>query len=318
LGNSLINVGRVAQARTEFEKALEIDPLNSDAQKRTMVCDLFLSVQNIDSSNSDPAVIDEKLSALIKDDSNAENPDDSRLSQLYAFRGVLFYYRPEKAVESYQKAIRLNAENAVAYSGLSTNYYERGEFDRAEEEARKAWKVAERDPSLKANYADALLANGRYEEAAWQYYDVTQWDPNYIWPYHNAAATSRLIGDLNSSQWYYEQLIVMLEDKQITSLDRNQFGYSFTVGSAGEDWQVVYLYEPPEQRYYAFYGLALTFHLMGRAEDAESYVNKANGLQIDPIMEAEVKRLIQYDINKLQEEQQLFSDRADDFRGEFL
>lgn len=312
LGDALIDVGRVEQAQAEFEKALEIDPLNSEAQKGMVACDLFLAIQDFHSANSDPAVIDEKLKALID-----ENPDDSRLSQLYAFQGDYFYYYdPEEAVHSYKTAIRLNEENAVAHRGLSTNYYERGMFDEAEREAEKAWESAKWDPVLKTNYADAMLANGHYQQASGAYDDVIMWDPYYIWAYHNAAATSRLTGDLSDSQWYYEQLIGMLQDQEITSIERNQGGYSFTTGS--DEWSAVYLYKPSEQQYYAYYGLALTLHLMGNTKEARSYVHKANELRIDPNMKSDVRKLLLYDIDKLRKVQKGLRTRADDFRATSL
>lgn len=131
------------------------------------------------------------------------------------------------------------------------------------------------------------------------------------------------LGDLYLSEWYYEQLIRLLQDEQLTSLDRNQGSYSFTIGTARDNpglggWSAVYLHKPSEQLYYAHYGLALTLHLMGRTEEAENHVHIANDLQTNSSMEADVKQLMQYDIDKLQEEKEQFSDTADHFREEFL
>ena len=302
----------------------------------------------IDSPNSDPAIIKEKLDTLIEENSREENSEEEekkavRLSQLYAFRGDYFYYYdPARAVDSYQTAIRLNNDNALAYMGLSTNAYERGKFDMAEKYARLAWEAAKWDTLLQANYADTLLAKGHYANDSATYYreassiydDAIARDPNYILTYHNAAAASRLIG--NSEPWvqkegrwvpgaqlYYEQLLDMLEDTQITSLDRNQGAYSFAIdkdqaSSTSVEWTSIYLENPRHHQYYAYYGLALTLNLMGHTEDAESYVNKANELQIDPDKESDIKWLMHYDIDRLQAAQPQFSDKASQFRWKFL
>jgi hypothetical protein len=47
-------------------------------------------------------------------------------------------------------------------------------------------------------------------------------------------------------------------------------------------------------------------------------VSKAEDIQIDPYIESEIKRLMEYDITLLKEKQKQFETRADGFRSTFL
>lgn len=305
LGNSLLNVGQAKAAGAEFERALEVDPLNTEAQEGSLQSDLFMSIEDLD---YDPGVTEQKLKELLK-----RYPNDT---QLWAFLGVVFsYYDTEEALKDFEKAVEINPDNAFAYSGMASIYYDQGKYDKNLEMAKKAYNLAPWDSSLEHNYANALYAEERYKDAIALYEDLTSWDPQHIWAYHDLAQLYRLTGDLDYAQWYYEQFIAMLEDKEVTSLEKNQGGMSFTTGP---DSYPVYLYENAEMRYYAYYSIALTSYLRGHTEEAESYVSKAEDIQIDPYVESEIKRLMEYDITLLGEKQEDLKAKADSFRGTFL
>jgi len=305
LGNSLLNVGQAKAARAEFEKALEVDPLNTEAQEGSLQSDLFMSIEEMD---YDPGVTEQKLKELLE-----RYPRDT---QLWAFLGVVFsYYDTEQALKDFQKAVEINPNNAFAYSGMASLYYDQGKYDKNLEMAEKAYDLAPWDSSLQHNYANALYAEERYQDAITEYEDLTYWDPQHMWAYHDLAQLYRLTGDLDSAQWYYEQFIAMLEDEEVDSLEKNQGAMTFTTGP---DSYPVYLYENPEMRYYTYYSIALAAYLRGHTEEAESYVSKAEDIQIDPYVESEIKRLMEYDITLLEEKQQDLKAKADCFRDTFL
>jgi tetratricopeptide (TPR) repeat protein len=305
LGNSLLNVGQAKAASAEFEKALEVDPLNTEAQEGSLQSGLFMSIEEED---FDPGITEQKLQELLK-----RYPKDT---QLWAFLGDVFsYYDTEIALKDYQKAVEINPENAYAYSGMAGLYYDQGKYDKNLEMAKKAYDLAPWNSLLQHNYANALYAEERYQDAIIQYEDLTSWDPQYLWAYHDLAQLYRLTGDLDSAQWSYEQFIAMLEDEEVTSLEKNQVSMAFTTGP---DSYPVYVYENSEMRYYAYYSIALTSYLRGYTEEAESYVSKAEDIKIDPYMESEIKRLMEYDITLLTEKQEQFKVRADGFRSTFL
>jgi tetratricopeptide (TPR) repeat protein len=305
LGNSLLNVGKAKAAGAEFEKALEVDPLNTEAQEGALQSDLFMSIKE---EEVDPGITEQKLKQLLK-----TYPKDT---QLWAFLGDVFsYYDTEIALKDYRKAVEINPENAYAYSGMAGIYYDQGKYDKNLEMTKKAYDLAPWDSSLEHNYANALYAKGRYQDAIAMYEDLTLWDPQHMWAYHDLAQLYRLTGDLDSAQWSYEQFIGMLEDEDVTSLEKNQGGMTFTTGP---DSYPVYLYENAEMRYYAYYSIALTSYLRGYTEDADSYVNKAEDIQVDPYVESEVRRLMEYDITLLEEKQQDLEPWAEGFRSTFL
>jgi tetratricopeptide (TPR) repeat protein len=314
LGNSLLNVGQAKEAKAEFERALELDPFNRSAEMGTLKSELFESVE---AEEYDSAVIGPKLDELVK-----ERPD----THVYAFRGTLRYFEvippdrslPEEeqakpyqpALSDLKQAVKRNASNAYAYDSMGSIYYDLGQFDEYLEMAEKAYRLSPRDPLIKHDYANALYANKRYNDAIKEYDEIRFMDEQYMWAYHDLAQVCRLIDVtdknqyvyyLSYSQRYYEQFIAMLEDKEFTSLEKNQAAFTFTTGPNSYP---VTLYENPEMRYYAYYGIALTSYLQERPEEAESYVSKAEAIQIDPALESEVKKLLEYDINLLQEEQQ--------------
>ena len=81
---------------------------------------------------------------------------------------------------------------------------------------------------------------------------------------------------------------------------------------------IIFFYDYPEKKYYAYYNLALTYYLLGNETEAIQYVKKANDLQIDKNLELDVKKLINYDIDNLQEEESSFLNRTEEFRRKFL
>jgi tetratricopeptide (TPR) repeat protein len=305
LGNSLLNVGQAEAAQAEFEKALEVDALNTEAHEGALQADLFMYIQGDD---YDKGIAERKLDELLE-----RYPKDTNL---LTFMGDVFsYYDNEEALKDYKKAVEINPNNAYAYSGMASIYYDQGKYDKNLEMAKKAYDLAPWDSILQHNYANALYGEGRYKDAIIQYEDLTSWDPQHLWAYHDLAQLYRLTDDLYMAQWSYEQFIAMLEDEEVTSLEKNQGGMTFTTGP---DSYPVYLFENSDMRYYAYYSIALTSYLLGNTGEAASYVDKAEDIQIDPNVESEIKRLINYDITLLIEKQEQFKVRAEGFRSAYL
>jgi tetratricopeptide (TPR) repeat protein len=306
LGNSLLNVGEAKAAKEQFETALELDPFSQEAQEGKLKSDLFESVE---AKDYELAVIQPKLDRLAD-----ERPKDTHV---YAFRGtVLSYAQPDSALKQFKEAVRLDPSNAHAYNGQSFIYYSKHEYDKALEMSKEARDLAPWNPNYKHNYANDLMINERYEEASKEYTDVTELDSQFIFPYHDLAYVYRLMDNLSLSRWYYDQYIAMLNDDKIMSLERNSVpGY---VLIAKSDGSVAALVELSDKLYHAYYSLALALHLMGRTNDAQEYVNKANDLQVDPDLERQIKAALQYDIGLLQEEQEHFREVANEFSGKFL
>ena len=146
------------------------------------------------------------------------------------------------------------------------------------------------------------------------YEDLIYGDPQYLWAYNDLAVLYRLTGNLQTSHSYGKQFIELSADEEIMSLNRDEQALFYT----GPNSDPVYISADPEKRYYGYYDIALTSYLLGHTEEAESYVNKAKDIQIDPYAASEIKRLMNSHIERLQEEQERFRAKADDFRTKFL
>jgi tetratricopeptide (TPR) repeat protein len=306
-GNSLLNVGEAKAAKEQFEAALELDPFSQEAQEGGLKSELF---EAIEAKEYDLAVIRPKLDRLAE--------KRKKDSHVYAFRGtVLSYAQPDRALKEFKEAVRLDPSNAYAYDGQSWIYYLQHKYDDALEMSKEARNLAPWNPSYQHNYANALALNKRYEEATKEYTDVVELDPEFIYPYHDLAQIYRQRGDLYSSRWYNEQYIAMLYDEKISSLKRNSDAVVVPTGSS--EGSVAQLVELSDKRYYAWYGLALTWYMMGRTNAAQDHVNKANDLQLDPDLESQVKAALTYDIELLpKEREQQYRAKAYAFRKEFL
>jgi tetratricopeptide (TPR) repeat protein len=306
LGDRLLLAGKATAAKDEFKTALELDPLNREAQMGVLKCELFESVA---AEAYDPAAIRPKLDKLAE-----ERPNDTHV---HAFRGTVHVLlgKYDAARSDFEKAVSLNPSNAYAHDGLGDVYYGTGKFEKYLEQAKKANALAPWDPTYQYSYANALYVTGRYEDAIREYSDNTRLDPQFILSYHDLAQLYRLRGDLELSHWYYEQAIVMLEDKEIASLAKNQATFVFYTGP---DSYPVYLTEESDKRSYVYYGIGLTAYLAGHEDKAANYVNKAKEIQSNPDMGREVKRLMEYDVKLLQAEQQWLSKQANDFSKKYL
>jgi len=68
------------------------------------------------------------------------------------------------AEEEYKKAIRKDKKNYLAYFNLGNIYAQRGEYEKAERQYRKALELKE-DPDVLNNLAYVLNKQGKKEEA---------------------------------------------------------------------------------------------------------------------------------------------------------
>jgi len=180
--------------------------------------------------------------------------------------------------------------------------------------AKRAYELAPWKSIFHNNYVNALNLKERYQDAIVVYEDLIYSDPQYLWAYNDLTVLYRLTGDLQASHFYGKEFIELLTDEEVMSVNRDETA----VFTTGPNSNPVYIHGDSEKRYYGYYNVALTTYLLGHTQEAESYVNKAKDVQIDPNAASEIKRLMDSDIERLQGEQERFKARADDFRAKFL
>jgi tetratricopeptide (TPR) repeat protein len=304
LGHSLLSAGQPEAAKAEYDKALEIDPVNVEARKGSLKSELFISLEP---GEYDPGVMQQRMFEL-----REEYPNDTHIA---SFAGDVFaFYDQETALEQYRQAIELDQSNAMAHYGIGNVYYGQGKYEKALPYIKTAYDLANWNPAYQYAYAQVLYELARYDDALVELGDITTWDWQFMWSYADLTHVYRLTGDLELSHWYGRQFIELLADEEIASLDRNAGTWVF---AAGPGEFTVGLAEDPEKKYYAYYNMALTSYLMGKTGEAESYANKAQAIQMDPDVRSEVDRLLNYYIDRVKEEQN-FDTKAEEFRALYL
>jgi tetratricopeptide (TPR) repeat protein len=333
LGESFLDIGRARSAKAEFDKALELDATNPDAQRGSFKTELFIPIQE---GAYDPAVTQERLEQFLAETRGDDSyGDDSAASHAYAYLGdVLSYTNPEKSLYYYRRAISLRSTNSYAHFGMGNTYDNQNKLERAKKEYKAAANLARNESvgsenvfayvsqEYQHNYAYILYKQKRYQEAGLAERELLSWDPYYVPAYITLPQYYQLgWGDLETSLRYQQELIALLKDKNIMAQERNSLTY-YSTYYVGSESAPVYLPELPDHQYYTYYSTALTSYLLGNVEEAEGYIETARKLQangqVDDYLVPEVKRLVRFDIETLIGAQPGFKPKADEFREKFL
>jgi tetratricopeptide (TPR) repeat protein len=322
MGNSFLNAGRPDAAKAEYQQTLKLDSNNAQAQLGLRISELYeQSKKDVDTLKLqvyEEEFLDEDSRYFTRASAKeAQDLDAVQESHLLVFLGQarLFYLAPERALELFQEAAKINPENSYAIHNMGLVHEIQNEPDKALEMYQEAFRMDPWNSSYQNNVAFALYKNRQHDDAAIQYEDLLRGDPRYITAYFELPQVYRVLNRLDEAHTYQRQLIKYLDDEDVTSLEKNQGGLFYATDPQSPP---VLLVEDPEKKYYAYYSMALTSHLLGNEEEAEGHVDRARNLQIDPDLESEVERLMEHNIQILQEEQDRFRDEVDDFKNKFL
>ena len=148
----LRNLGQYELSLKYFQRTLSLDPKFSEASENLGT--LYLLMERWDSA------IDCFQKALA--DLLYKTPH-------YAYNNMGWaYYRKgdyDRAIQSFQQAIRLSRSYAVAYANLARTRQAKGELDKAVEAYNQAVYYAPRDAGAHLELAKVLLKQGKMEEA---------------------------------------------------------------------------------------------------------------------------------------------------------
>lgn len=303
LGNTFLNVMQIEAAKKEFEEALELDPSNLSAQKGLFKSELFIPIMEND---YDPEIMEKRLNLILE-----ENPYDP---QAFLFLGIIYSNIDHcQALNYYEKAIDKDPSIAAAYFGIGTIYDIQNKPDDAITMYEKALDLSKWNQPFLDNLGFRYCQRKEYQKAIQQYELLLRLNPRFLPAYYTISNAYRLTGNLEQARSDQEILIKLLDNENVTSLKRNKDIWFYSFNS-----ETVFLYDYPEKKFYAYYNLALTYYLLGNETEAIQYVTKAKDLQIDNDLELNVKKLISYDIDNLQEEESSFFNRSDEFRRKFL
>ncbi len=303
LGDDFLGIGQPVAARTEFEKALELDPTNTDAELGIIKCDLFIPILE---QNYSLEVTQQRLQ-LLKD----EVPNDPHI---YTFLGNIFQKsHPLKALEHYDRAIDQDPLNAHAYYSKGTVYEGQGKLDEALEMYEEAQSHAEWNPLYQQAVAYVLYKQNHYDKARAKYENLVHWEPQYLWAYSDLALVYQLLGQVRIADFYQKQLVTLLKDETVISMGKNQgtLAYSSRMGP-------VYLSQPAEKLYYVYYNAAWTAHLLGDQEETRQYIGMAAAQELDADRKWEIRQVLDDNIALLLSENPKLAPEADQFRGDFI
>jgi len=291
-------------ARIEFDEALKLDPLNISAKRGLFESEIF---RPIIEGDYDPEIMEKRLKLILD-----ENPNNSHaflyLGQIYSS------IDHEQALAYYQKAIEIDPFIPAAYFGIGVIRDRQKEYDEAFQMYEKALSLSNWNQVFIDNMGNQYYIRKQYDQAIKHYELLLRLNGLYLQAYYPLANAYRINGNLERARSDQELLVQLLNDTNVTSMRRNQDTWFFPLGYEDK----VYFYDLTEKKFYAYYNLALTYYLVGNEKEALQYIKKAQDSHIDKQSEAEIKQLINFEINNLQEEQISFRNGTDEFRRRFL
>jgi tetratricopeptide (TPR) repeat protein len=303
LGNSFLNVLQLDAAKFEFEEALKLDSLNLSAKKGLFKSEIFRPIVERD---YDPEIMEKRLLLILQED-----PEDPHA---FLFLGEIYRsIDQEQALNYYQKAIDKDASIAAAYFGMGVIYDQQNKPDEALKMYEKALSLSRWNQVFLDNLGDQYYLRKEYQKAIEEYELLLRLNPRCLIAYYTISNAYRLTGNLEQARLDQERLIELMEDENVTSMQINQRAWFFRTR-----YEQVSFYNYPEKKFYAYYNTALTYYLLGNEIKALQYVKKVRDLRIDKDLESEVKELVNFDIDNLQEEQSSLWNRTDEFRRKFL
>ncbi len=308
LGNSLLNVSqlgeaRLDEARKEFDKALELDPDNIEAHFGKLKAEIFDPTAKEEYA---PELIEQKLNSVLK-----ERPNDPHA---LVFLGDMYKnISKEQALEYYKKAISKDPNVASAYQGMAIIYDMEKNSEQAMKMYEKAASLSKWNQTWLNNLGYQYLQRGDYKNAIEKYDLLLKLDPRYILTYYTLSNAYRLSGNLRYSYLYQEHVINLLNNEKVVSLERNQGQWFFHT-----DTRVIYFYDYPMRKCYAYYNAALTAYLQYDDEKADSYITEAKNTGTPASEEWLVKELVRYDIKVLKKAQKGYSKQLEAFTEKYL
>ncbi|MGH6826968.1 tetratricopeptide repeat protein [Methyloceanibacter sp.] len=253
LGEDFLNVGQLAAARFEFERAKTLDPYSVPAELGLLKVSTF---EPIAKKEYDPEVAQRRLGAVLR-----QNPNDTHA---LAFLGEVYSAIDHAEAHRYlDQAIAINSKNARAYAL-------KGDLFESEQKTAMALKMFENAVSLSpwnqvflSNLAYEHFLLEQYQEAERLYLQLLNLNPRFMESYYMLARTQFRLGDFEAAYTNLQSLSSLLNDQAIMSLPRNQEMWWFY----GPDKKEIDLRTDTEKRAYARYLMELGEHLLDREPD---------------------------------------------------
>jgi predicted O-linked N-acetylglucosamine transferase (SPINDLY family) len=135
-----------------------------------------------------------------------QSPDNSKVLHL---RGVLAGQSRQfdLAIESIQKAIEIDSNQAEYYSDLGNVFLFQNQFDKAQAAYERAIKMKPDFPEAHYNLGIALGKQRKFNEASIEYRAALRYRADYAAAYFNLGATLTILGKLEEAVGCYREMI---------------------------------------------------------------------------------------------------------------
>ncbi len=305
LGNSLLNVSNLEVAKTEFENAIKIDPLNTDAQLGLIKSEIFYSTKN----GIYNAEVSRKKIELILEEKPSDPHACSFLGDVY--NSLFTDEHADIALELYNKAISFDDKIATAYFGIGSINDRRGKLDDALSWYTKAYNLSQWNPFYANSIAYQCLQRKQYKEAVKKYELILRIQGDFIIPYYNISNCYRILGNFEIAHSYLLCLLDLLENNKITSLNYNRGAWFYNVYSEN-----ILINNFEEKKCWAYYGMALTNYLLDDNVNTNKYIEQVKLLQIQEV--EWIKIIVRYEIDLLINEQPQLKSKLDHYKIDIL
>lgn len=143
-------------------------------------------------------------SRTLRDKLDSLFPDDKRIQ--FEIGASYFQDNLKKAIEHFEKSVKLDPDFAPAYNMLGYSYAKQNEFQEAEKAFKKYAELQPNSSNPYDSYAEMLLKQGRYDESIAQYRKALSIDPSFYYSLLGMGHNYIFKGDFNKARQYYSQL----------------------------------------------------------------------------------------------------------------
>ncbi len=195
LGNVLLQMGRVDEAITHYQSALQIEANDAEAQ-------VNLGIALFQKGRVDEAITCFQQALQIKPDYAAHNN-----------LGIAFLKkeRVDEAIAEYQAALEINSDYAEAHNNLGNALVKKGKADEAIAQFQKALQINPAFAKAHNNLGKVLLQKGRVDEAILHCQSALQTSPNYTEARVNLGNALLLTGRVGDAITQFQKAIELAQ-----------------------------------------------------------------------------------------------------------
>jgi tetratricopeptide (TPR) repeat protein len=206
--------GRDAEALTDFEQAIELDPTRWQAWHNR-------GVSRAMSGEYEGAIADFDRTIELK----------PNYANAWFNRGELLYEQGDyqAAIEDYNHSIQLNSVDAAAFNSRGHAHYRLGEFQKAVDDYSQAIRIEPSNAAAYTNRGDLYADLGQFDQAARDYRAAIRIDPNMGRAYQSAAW---LMATCRDERYRNTELALDAAQKAIEIDGADDFRYLDTLAAA--------------------------------------------------------------------------------------